>query len=109
MTGAGARSAYADAFIRQARSDWQAYLVLERSQVSSCHYLHYLQMVCEKVAKAYRLRDTQSPVVDLVDGVVIAPCDFDFPSLGLLRQAGGRAFLKLVGRALDDFERVTLP
>ena len=174
MTGAGASSAYADAFIRQARSDWQAYLVLERSQVSSCHHLHYLQMVCEKVAKAYRLRDTQSPVVDLVsshsgfskfvspffgtvlkdeyvgktaqlqqliqsaralareieklapaidrvsspenaeypwvrDGVVIAPCDFDFPSLGLLRQAGGRAFLKLVGRALDDFERVTLP
>ena len=25
-----------------------------------CHCLHYLQMACEKIAKAYRLRDTPS-------------------------------------------------
>ena len=131
-------------------------------------------MVCEKLAKAYRLRDTRSPIGDLVskhtgfskfvgpfflavlrdeyrgkdkqlagllqrarilareieklapaadrsaspenaeypwerDGQVIAPCDFAFPTLELLRQPGGRAFLNLVERALDDFERVALP
>ena len=31
-----------------------------------CHELHYLQMVCEKLAKAYRLRDTNSPVDDFI-------------------------------------------
>jgi hypothetical protein len=25
-----------------------------------CHRLHFLQMACEKIAKAYRLRDTES-------------------------------------------------
>ena len=173
MTEDERRVAYAGAFIAQARSDWGAYRVLEQSEVPACHNLHYLQMVCEKLAKAYRLRDTESPVDDLVathsgfskfisafftavlrneyvgktaqlerliqfsralareieklapaidrlsspenaeypwerDGNVIAPCDYGFPSLALLRQSGGRAFLKLISRALDDFESVTL-
>jgi hypothetical protein len=173
MTERERRAAYATAFIAQARSDWLAYRVLEQSGIAVCHHLHYLQMVCEKVAKAYRLRDTESPLDDLVskhtgfskfisafsaavlkdeyvgksaqlqvlmqssrsfareieklapaidrstapenaeypwerDGRVIAPCEFGFPSLALLREAGGRAFLKLVSRALDDFETATL-
>ncbi|HEV8551544.1 MAG TPA: hypothetical protein VGQ57_20995, partial [Polyangiaceae bacterium] len=66
MTEGERRAAYASAFIAQARSDWQAYRVLEQSEVAPCHPLHYLQMVCEKVAKAYRLRDTQAPVDQLV-------------------------------------------
>ena len=43
------------------------------------------------------------------DGTVTAPCDFGFPSLQLLTQPGGRAFLNLIERALDDFEKVALP
>jgi len=174
MTAEQRRPAYARAFIAQARSDWQAYRVLEQAELPVCHHLHYLQMVCEKLAKAYRLRDTKAPVDELVathsgfskfisafftavlkdeyvgktlqlglliqrsrklareieklapaldraaspenaeypwerDGSVIAPCDFGFSALSLLRQSGSRAFLKLVHRALDDFESVTLP
>ncbi len=30
------------------------------SRVAECHRLHYLQMACEKIAKAYRLRDTNA-------------------------------------------------
>lgn len=175
MTDDARRRAFATAFIAQARSDWRVYRVLsERSDVALCHQLHYLQMACEKMAKAYRLRDTKAAVDELVskhsgfskfvspfftavlkpeylgkdeqltgllsrartiareieklapamdrvavpenaeypwerDGRVTAPCDYAFPALELLKQAGGRAFLNLVERALDDFEKVTLP
>jgi hypothetical protein len=37
------------------------------------------------------------------DERVIAPCLYQFPSLELLRQEGGRAFLNLVKRAIDSF------
>jgi len=163
------RRGFAVAFIAQARSDWGVYrLLAERGDVAACHELHYLQMACEKLAKAYRLRDTKSPVDDLLskhtgfakfvgpffaavlkeeyrgkdaqlrglitrarafareieklapaidpaavpenaeypwerDGRVIAPCLYPFPSLELLRQGGGRAFLNLVERAIDTY------
>src|ERR1017187_53973 len=67
MTEDERRRAFAEAFIAQARSDWIVHRVLtERDDVDVCHELHYLQMVCEKLAKAYRLRDTNSPVDDLI-------------------------------------------
>ncbi len=173
MTEAERRRAFAEAFIAQARSDWTVHRLLAgRADVHVCHGLHYLQMACEKLAKAYRLRDTQSSVDELVsthngfekfvgsffltlkdeyrgkdaqlreltsrartlareieklapaidrvtfpenaeypwerDAHVIAPCRHAFPSLELLRKAGGGTFLKLIKRALDDFERVSL-
>lgn len=67
MTEDERRRAFAEAFIAQARSDWGVQrLLAERKDVAACHRLHYLQMVCEKLAKAYRLRDTKSPVDELV-------------------------------------------
>ena len=49
---------WADAFARQARSDMAVYELLAlMNEVERCHKLHYLQMACEKIAKAYRLRD----------------------------------------------------
>jgi hypothetical protein len=61
------RVAYAEAFLKQARSDWRVYrLLLDTPDIPPCHSLHYLQMACEKVAKAYRLRDTASPVDTLL-------------------------------------------
>lgn len=60
------RDAFADAFYRQASSDWQ---VCERlaavAGLPPSHQLHYLQMACEKLAKAYRLRDTTSEVDEI--------------------------------------------
>lgn len=169
MTEDERRRAFADAFIAQARADWAVRRILAgETGIGVCHELHYLQMVCEKLAKAYRLRDTKSPVSELIskhtgfakfvgpffaavlkdeyrgreaqlrgllrraralareieklapaidrtavpenaeypwerDGMVIAPCDYAFPSLELLREAGGRSFLNLIERALNEF------
>jgi len=60
---APSRDAWASAFQRQARSDLQIYELLAASpNIPRCHALHYLQMTCEKIAKAYRLRDTEGDV-----------------------------------------------
>jgi hypothetical protein len=66
MTEDELRRAYASAFLMQARSDWAVFNLLQESEHPPCHALHYLQMACEKLAKAYRLRDTASPVTELV-------------------------------------------
>ncbi len=170
MTEAERRRAFAAAFIAQARSDWRVFeLLSDQSNTDACHRHHYLQMACEKLAKAYRLRDTNAAVDDLVKshvgfakfiqpymlstlkeqyqgreaqlatlirdaraiareiekmapavdrtnapenaeypweqaGQITAPCKYTYPGLDLLRKPGGRAFLKLVKNALDDFE-----
>ncbi len=61
------RGKYAQAFYEQAWSDWQAYETLTRATaLPRCHALHYLQMACEKLGKAYRLRN---PTAD-IDAIV---------------------------------------
>jgi hypothetical protein len=166
------RRVFAEAFIAQARSDWQTFELLAALAIPACHRLHFLQMTCEKVAKAYRLRDTKGDVKTLVSSHtgfekfvgafaltlkdeyegrddqlrrstqswrryareveklapaidraaspenaeypwqvgdrVVVPCTYSFPNLEFLRTPGGIAFLKLVKRALDDFERTTI-
>jgi hypothetical protein len=45
----------AQAFLIQARSDFEVYQQLQmQNSIPDCHWLHYLQMSCEKLAKAYR-------------------------------------------------------
>jgi hypothetical protein len=68
------RRRWADAFLRQARSDLAVYHLLSgRSErdIPRCHALHYLQMACEKIAKAYRIRGRFSSKFDLDDVRVI--------------------------------------
>lgn len=63
------RQAYAEAFATQGRSDWALYkhlTGLAKPSFPQCHALHYLQMATEKIAKAYRLRDTAGDVDELV-------------------------------------------
>jgi hypothetical protein len=164
------RHAYERAFLEQARSDWRVYRLLAERAEHKCHELHYLQMATEKLAKAYRLRETQSPISELVrhhtgfekfvrqyllsarnreryqgkteqlkslvkqfaklaaeieklapaidranapenaeypwetGDSVIAPCEWSFPALELLRAHSGRALLKTVALALEDFD-----
>ncbi|MCA9157918.1 MAG: hypothetical protein KDA72_06300 [Planctomycetales bacterium] len=38
---------------QQAQSDHQTFLLARRQGIAQCHSLHYLQMVTEKIAKAY--------------------------------------------------------
>lgn len=40
------------AFLKQARSDWEAYEKTAEFEWPSCHRLHYLQMATEKLGKA---------------------------------------------------------
>ena len=48
---------YARAFFRRARADFEIFLRLGRVEgVPRCHHLHFLQMACEKLAKAHRFR-----------------------------------------------------
>src|SRR5512145_1086931 len=61
------REAWASAFALQSRSDWQVYnLLAGESHLADCHELHYLQMACEKIAKAYRCRGTSADLEDLL-------------------------------------------
>jgi len=165
-----AREAWAVGFAVQSRSDWQVYGRLAADQqMPACHELHYLQMACEKIAKAYRCRDTSADLEDLlkrhvgfakfmgsflasptikdayrgrdaqlrevskltrslareieklapaVDRAgspenaeypweagdeVITPCEYSYPQLSLLTSPGGRTFLKLLARAIQEF------
>lgn len=41
----------------QTESDFDIYCMLRRQGVSACHQLHYLQMTCEEIAKAYFWRN----------------------------------------------------
>ncbi len=174
------RGDWADAFLRQGISDLGVHDLLASTLNASlphCHALHYLQMACEKLAKAYRIRDTSaalhgengllrkhvgfskfmsafllSPVVKrgytgrtkqleevrrralalarevekLAPAVddesapanaeypwqagekVVAPYEYDFPNLSLLRGASGRTFLKLVHQAAREFDTASL-
>lgn len=54
-----ARVRLANAYAEQSRSDFTVYAV-HLKDAEECHRLHYLQMACEKIAKAYRLRDTKT-------------------------------------------------
>jgi hypothetical protein len=60
------RAQFAEAFYEQARSDWSVYGHLTKLGLPRCHELHYLQMACEKLAKAYRLRNVASDVDEVV-------------------------------------------
>jgi hypothetical protein len=44
---------WADAYLEQARSDWQVWDLIRQHELPSCHALHYLQMTCEKLGKAF--------------------------------------------------------
>ncbi|MGH7456911.1 MAG: hypothetical protein ACRENG_36510 [bacterium] len=45
------------AFLRQARSDWEAYQKIAEFEWPICHQLHYLQMATEKLSKALLIAD----------------------------------------------------
>lgn len=60
------RQAWATAYAQQAASDFRVFRRLSElraedpQKMESCHVLHFLQMACEKIAKAYRFRDTDT-------------------------------------------------
>jgi len=47
---------WANAYLEQARSDWDTRKVVMENTCAACHELHYLQMTTEKLGKAGLLR-----------------------------------------------------
>ena len=60
------REAWAAAYARQSQSDFEIYQRLTSAGVADCHRWHYLQMACEKIAKAYRFRESTVPTEKLM-------------------------------------------
>lgn len=54
-------NSYQQLWWQQARSDHEVFVLLRRQGVAACHTLHYLQMVTEKLAKAYFWRSGTPP------------------------------------------------
>jgi hypothetical protein len=54
-------NAYLRLWWNQTRSDHSILILLRRQNVQPCHQLHYLQMVTEKLGKAYFWRTGQPP------------------------------------------------
>ncbi len=52
---------YQELWWKQSQSDYAAFLLLRNSKYPACHQLHYLQMVTEKLAKAYFWRTGTPP------------------------------------------------
>ena len=52
---------YQNLWWRQTRSDHSVLLLLRRRGANPCHQLHYLQMVAEKLGKAYFWRSGRPP------------------------------------------------
>ena len=52
---------WSEAYLLQARSDWQVYRILQRQPVPECHSLHYLQMATEKLGKAFLIAGGNAP------------------------------------------------
>ena len=52
---------YQELWWQQAQSDHEAFLLMRREGIAQCHTLHYLQMVAEKLAKAYFWRTGSPP------------------------------------------------
>lgn len=54
-------NSYQEVWWRQAQSDHEAFVLVRSRGAAPCHSLHYLQMVTEKVAKAYFWRSGLPP------------------------------------------------
>jgi hypothetical protein len=61
------RRAWADGYFAQASADWAMFREVRlRADVPASYALHYLQMATEKLAKAYRFRNTTASAETLL-------------------------------------------
>jgi len=52
-----------EAYLLQARSDWQIFRTLQQQPAEECHSLHYLQMATEKLGKAFLISGGNAPAL----------------------------------------------
>ena len=56
---------WGDAYLEQARSDWKAYIEIQKLLLDGCHKLYYLRATTEKLGKAALLKGGTHDVSDL--------------------------------------------
>jgi len=54
-------NSYQELWWQQAKSDHEAFVLIRGHGIAQCHSLHYLQMITEKIAKAYFWRSGSPP------------------------------------------------
>lgn len=90
----------AEAYAAQSQSDFRVYQEFLQD-AEECHRLHFLQMACEKIAKAYRLKDTPDfPEESLYSHVI-----FSKFVLNLLKSPQIKRLYKSQNAALQQLER----
>lgn len=90
----------AEAYAAQSQSDFRVFQEFLQG-AEECHRLHFLQMACEKIAKAYRLRDTPDFPEDGLYSHVI----FSRFILNLLKSPQIKRLYKSQNAALKQLER----
>src|SRR5262245_21315656 len=88
------------AFARQADADLRAWELYERhpaAVAAECHRLHFLQMACEKLCKAYLLRAGTSPAdVQSSHGYIARPLPLLVREEMIFRGSDQRGIQKLL-------------
>lgn len=95
---------WAEAYLEQARSDWEAYQLIVGSACVDCHGLHYLQMTAEKLGKAVLLRSGG----DLGHVVTTHKAFVRFLQVAS-RNPGLRRSLEINARQLQEYVKEILP
>ncbi len=100
-------NSYQQLWWQQAKSDHGAFMLLRSEGIGQCHLLHYLQMVTEKIAKAYFWRSGHPPPRSHAGFVQF------LRFLGMLRQADRERIANLFSfNRFGDFQnwiRMVLP
>ena len=95
---------WAEAYLEQARSDWEAYKLIARNACGDCHGLHYLQMTAEKLGKAVLLRSGGN-----LSNVVTTHKAFVRFLRVASRNPGLRRSLEVNARQLQEYVKNILP
>jgi hypothetical protein len=105
---------WAEAYLEQARSDWQMWQLIRKQKMPDCHALHYLQMTCEKLGKAFLLEGKSISLQQAVTShtafkrfLQIASRHPLLRELFRMNSAQFRAFIRQLLPLADDIEHLT--
>jgi hypothetical protein len=103
------RADWATAYAAQSASDFALFEMLSSmAGIPRCHLLHYLQMACEKISKAYMFRDTDAAEEKLLTQHVVFSKFINafFGSAEMRnRYAGKQAQLQIISKVANRIAR----
>lgn len=105
---------WAEAYLEQARSDWQLWQLIRDNKQPGCHQLHYLQMSCEKLGKAFLIagklisfEQAQSSHLAFKRFLQVASRNPALQRLLEMSSSQFRAHIKTLLPLAEDLERLT--